>query len=217
MILFPDHSPTSIFLRYPLHLEVGERHNLHDKDQGWLTTYPDQTEMMSFNDVRRFGDSGKILIVTYGNGVVTALRARQTLVERGIISNSDELDMNQLQRALFNSLQALGSSTTTTTTTTTTPTVTTTAATTTTTSTVITTTVHVTTSLSSSTAATLPQLTTNEFKNGCYQLDQAIFLAYIFDLLCCAINIIPFSRCNSSKDITGHHIPTLMMQHTVDR
>ena len=35
-------------------------------------------------------------------------------------SNSDDLDMNQLQRALFNSLQALGSSTTTTTTTTTT-------------------------------------------------------------------------------------------------
>jgi hypothetical protein len=67
--------------------------HLHDKDRGWETTYPDKTEMMSFNDVRRFGDSGKVLIVTYGNGVVTALRARQTLVERDIISNSDELDI----------------------------------------------------------------------------------------------------------------------------
>ena len=67
--------------------------HLHDKDRGWETTYPDKTELMNFNDVRRFGDSGKVLIVTYGNGVVTALRARQILVERCVISSSDELDI----------------------------------------------------------------------------------------------------------------------------
>ncbi len=72
---------------------------------------------------------------------------------------------------------------------------------------------HLITAITRSTSSTssLSQLTTNEFKNGCYQLDQAIFIAYIFDLLCCAVNIIPFSRCNSSKDIIGHHIPTLVL------
>jgi hypothetical protein len=69
----------------------------------------------------------------------------------------------------------------------------------------------ITTTSSSTSSSELPQLTTNEFKNGCYQLDQAIFLAYIFDLLCCTLNIIPFSRCNSPKDIIGHHIPTLIL------
>ena len=68
------------------------------------------------------------------------------------------------------------------------------------------------TSTASTSSLELPQLlTTDEFKNGCYQLDKAIFIAYIFDLLCCAVNIIPFSRCNSSKDIIGHHVPTLVL------
>lgn len=48
---------------------------------------------MSFHDVRRFGDSGKNLIITYGNGVVTALRARRDLVEKKIIDNEDEIDI----------------------------------------------------------------------------------------------------------------------------
>lgn len=42
--------------------------HLHEKDRGWETAYPPANELMSFHDVRRFGDSGKALVVTYGNG-----------------------------------------------------------------------------------------------------------------------------------------------------
>ena len=42
--------------------------HLHLKDRGWETTYPDGDELMSFHDIRQFGDTGKNLIVTYGNG-----------------------------------------------------------------------------------------------------------------------------------------------------
>ena len=43
--------------------------HLHEKDRGWETAYPvDKREIMSFNDVRHFGEKGKHLIVTYGNG-----------------------------------------------------------------------------------------------------------------------------------------------------
>jgi len=54
-------------------------------------------------------------------------------------------------------------------------------------------------------------LSTDTFINECYLLDRAIFIAYMFDLVCCYLNIIPFSRCNSSRDIIGHHIPTLVL------
>lgn len=46
--------------------------HLHEKDRGWETAYP-VDGVMSFHDVRRFGDSGKTLIVTYGNGSVLLL------------------------------------------------------------------------------------------------------------------------------------------------
>ena len=101
-------------------------------------------------------------------------------------------------------------------------------------------------------------ITSDEFRNECFLLDRAIFLAYVFDLLCCWFKVIPFSRtyniichifiwwrcvhivsrmsihlsythtpvvpsfsvqhyvdsiagCNCSRDIIGHHIPTLVM------
>ncbi|KAL3765956.1 hypothetical protein ACHAW5_011353 [Stephanodiscus triporus] len=63
-------------------------------DRGrWETTYPSEDEVMSFHDVRRFGDLGKDLIITYGNGVVTALQARRSLAERKVIGNENELDI----------------------------------------------------------------------------------------------------------------------------
>lgn len=44
-----------------------------------------------------------------------------------------------------------------------------------------------------------------------YLLERAVFLAYTFDLLCCYVfKVIPFSRCNTAKDIAGHHIPILL-------
>ena len=68
--------------------------HLHNTDRGWETAYPEKTtETMGFHDVRRFGESAKVLIVTYGNGVVTALRARKALVERDIIGHDNELDI----------------------------------------------------------------------------------------------------------------------------
>lgn len=53
--------------------------------------------------------------------------------------------------------------------------------------------------------------TSEEFRNECFLLDRAIFLAYVFDLLCCYLKVIPFSRCNCSSDIVGHHVPTLIL------
>lgn len=55
------------------------------------------------------------------------------------------------------------------------------------------------------------QSTTDEFRHECFVLDRAIFFAYVFDLLCCYLKVIPFSRCNCSKDIIGHHLPTLLV------
>ena len=54
-------------------------------------------------------------------------------------------------------------------------------------------------------------LSTPTFMNECYRLDLAIFVAYMFDLVCCHLKVIPFSRCNSSRDIIGHHVPTLIL------
>lgn len=65
--------------------------HLHEKDRGWETAFPVEDEVMSFHDIRQFGDSGKHLIVTYGNGVVTALRARRALVEQKVIDHENEI------------------------------------------------------------------------------------------------------------------------------
>ncbi len=44
----------------------------------------------------------------------------------------------------------------------------------------------------------------------CYIIDRAVIAAYTFDLICCYyFRVIPFSRCNSSMDIVGHHVPIL--------
>eukprot|EP00581_Thalassiosira_minuscula_P020012 CAMPEP_0183715418 /NCGR_PEP_ID=MMETSP0737-20130205/9644_1 /TAXON_ID=385413 /ORGANISM="Thalassiosira miniscula, Strain CCMP1093" /LENGTH=827 /DNA_ID=CAMNT_0025944513 /DNA_START=30 /DNA_END=2513 /DNA_ORIENTATION=- len=68
--------------------------HLHEKDRGWESAYPEaKDEVMSFHDVRQFGVSGKHLIVTYGNGVVTALRARRALAEQRAIDNESEIDI----------------------------------------------------------------------------------------------------------------------------
>ena len=37
-------------------------------------------------------------------------------------------------------------------------------------------------------------ISSDEFRNECFLLDRAIFLAYVFDLLCCWFKVIPFSR-----------------------
>ena len=42
--------------------------HVHEKDRVWETAYPSEDEIMTFNDIRQFGDKGKHLIITYGNG-----------------------------------------------------------------------------------------------------------------------------------------------------
>jgi len=52
---------------------------------------------------------------------------------------------------------------------------------------------------------------TSEFRNNVFSFDSSIFIAYVFDLMCCQLSTIPFSRCNKSKDIYSHHVPTLIL------
>jgi len=61
--------------------------HLHGKDEAWLCTYPDAEDVRSFDEVTVYphdpdGAKGKLAIVTYGNGVVTALQARKVLEEQ---------------------------------------------------------------------------------------------------------------------------------------
>ena len=37
------------------------------------------------------------------------------------------------------------------------------------------------------------EVSSDEFRNECFLLDRAIFMAYVFDLLCCYFKVIPFS------------------------
>jgi len=52
-----------------------------------MTPYPaDQSEVMSFDEVRAHGEGSALLIVSYGNGVPTSLRARRRLEEEHGVS-----------------------------------------------------------------------------------------------------------------------------------
>ncbi len=43
-------------------------------------------------------------------------------------------------------------------------------------------------------------------------IDRYVCSAYSFDLICCYVfKTIPFSRCYSSSDIAGHHLPILLL------
>lgn len=67
--------------------------HLHNKDRGWERCYPDEDDVIGFDFVRRYGTEGSAAIVTYGNGVVTALQARQALVESGELTTCNSLDI----------------------------------------------------------------------------------------------------------------------------
>jgi len=57
---------------------LNERH-LHEKDDGWLWSYPERDAEIDFDFVRVHRAGGRVAIVTYGNGVRTALRAARSL------------------------------------------------------------------------------------------------------------------------------------------
>jgi 2-oxoisovalerate dehydrogenase E1 component len=63
--------------------------HLHDKDRGWERSYPPKQKIIGFDFVRRYGKEGKHAIVTYGNGVVTAIQARKLLSASGEIADHD--------------------------------------------------------------------------------------------------------------------------------
>lgn len=71
--------------------------HLHGKDRGWERPYPKptdkETSLMSFHDVIRYGSNGQLAVVTFGNGVVTALQARRALLEKGSIADDNEIDI----------------------------------------------------------------------------------------------------------------------------
>jgi len=80
--------------------------HVHDKDRGWERAYPtltskddsDDTDagtgnLMGFHDIVTYGTTGKVAMVTYGNGVVTALQARRSLVKRGLLLTEEEIDI----------------------------------------------------------------------------------------------------------------------------
>jgi len=72
---------------------LNKRHlHLEDKDRGWERGYPEEGEMVSYDDVRVYGGGegrGKVAVVTYGNGVVTSLLARKELAKSGACEEAD--------------------------------------------------------------------------------------------------------------------------------
>jgi pyruvate/2-oxoglutarate/acetoin dehydrogenase E1 component len=77
--------------------------HVHGKDRRWERVYPElmpndkggsgDASRMSFDEVIRYGTTGKSAIVTYGNGVVTALQARKSLVDKFLLKSEEELDI----------------------------------------------------------------------------------------------------------------------------
>lgn len=75
--------------------------HVQGKDRAWEKTYPalsegtdgQNSDLMSFHDVIRYGTKASAAVVTYGNGVVTALQARKSLLEKGIIKSQEEMDI----------------------------------------------------------------------------------------------------------------------------
>ena len=67
--------------------------HLHDKDRAWETPYPKENESIDFDSIRQHGTNAKWAVVTYGNGVVTALQARRLLVEKEVFLCESKLDI----------------------------------------------------------------------------------------------------------------------------
>ena len=42
-------------------------------------------------------------------------------------------------------------------------------------------------------------------------MELSVVLAYFFDLFCCALSVIPYSRCKKSPEIVAHHLPVVFI------
>lgn len=59
--------------------------DLHaDKDAGWMTTYPDPSEVIPFGEVGVHGKGEDLAIVTFGNGYYLSRQAEKRLAEAGV-------------------------------------------------------------------------------------------------------------------------------------
>jgi 2-oxoisovalerate dehydrogenase E1 component len=59
--------------------------DLHtDKDGGWMTRYPDPSEMIPLGQVGVHGDGTDLAIVTFGNGTYLSRQAQARLAEQGV-------------------------------------------------------------------------------------------------------------------------------------
>jgi pyruvate/2-oxoglutarate/acetoin dehydrogenase E1 component len=60
--------------------------HVHERDDSWRRYYPaDSNDYLTFDDIMTYGDAvneSELAIVSYGNGVVTALQARAELIEK---------------------------------------------------------------------------------------------------------------------------------------
>lgn len=54
--------------------------HLHERDEAWQRRYPAKHEVMTFDDIVTYGEGTELALVTYGSGVITALRARKELM-----------------------------------------------------------------------------------------------------------------------------------------
>ena len=56
--------------------------HIHRKDRSWERTFPPKNDVISFDNVFLYGSlSAKIVVVTYGDGVVSAIRGREQMVK----------------------------------------------------------------------------------------------------------------------------------------
>jgi pyruvate/2-oxoglutarate/acetoin dehydrogenase E1 component len=82
--------------------------HVHDGDRAWECTYPpvEDGTILDFDQVRIYGSdmaanpTTRMAVITYGNGVVTVLRARQKMVDSGMLFESqlDVVDCPYLSR-----------------------------------------------------------------------------------------------------------------------
>jgi 2-oxoisovalerate dehydrogenase E1 component len=80
------------------------RRHVFGKDDAWMTPYPhDPKDIAGFDEVRKYGEGKNLLIVSYGNGVPTAIRAQKTLKDEHGIEEVVVLDapcLSQLPQGL---------------------------------------------------------------------------------------------------------------------
>jgi hypothetical protein len=87
---------TALLNQRHLHMDVDGK-----GDDGWLCSYPDAGEVMTFDQVRVYSppeaqsggsSGGKIAVVAYGNGVPTALQAVASLSDEHGVTNVTVID-----------------------------------------------------------------------------------------------------------------------------